>query len=129
MSEKTVAIVIPAYNEELTICQVMREFHQVMPEAQIVVVNNNSSDRTDELARQTLAEGIPGRVIVERRQGKAAAVRRAFYDVEADVYVMVDADCTYPAKDLPDLLRPVLDDEADIVVGNRHAGGGLLQGE
>lgn len=73
MSEKTVAIVIPAYNEELTICQVMREFHQVMPEAQIVVVNNNSSDRTDELARQTLAEGIPGRVIVERRQGCCAS--------------------------------------------------------
>lgn len=75
------------------------------------------------MARETLAEGMPGCVIVERRQGKAAAVRRAFYDIEADVYVMVDADCTYPAQDLPALLQPVLNDEADIVVGNRHAGG------
>lgn len=122
-SETSIAIIIPAYNEELTICQVMREFHEVLPEAYIVVVNNNSTDRTDELARQTLAEGMPGRVIVERRKGKAAAVRRAFTDVEADVYVMVDADCTYPASDLPALLKPVLEDEADIVVGNRHADG------
>lgn len=124
MSEKSIAVVIPAYNEELTICQVMKEFYAVVPNAEIVVVNNNSTDRTDELARQTLAEtGMNGRVIVERRKGKAAAVRRAFADVEADVYVMVDADCTYPATDLPALLRPVLEDEADIVVGNRHAGG------
>lgn len=123
MSEKSIAIIIPAYNEELTICRVMKEFHEEMPRAQIVVVNNNSTDKTDELARQTLATGMPGRVIVERRKGKASAVRRAFTDVEADVYVMVDADCTYPAADLPALLQPVLDDEADIVVGNRHAGG------
>ncbi len=123
MPEKSVAIIIPAYNEELTICQVMRDFHVVMPQAQIIVVNNNSSDKTDELARRTLQEGMAGRVIVERRQGKAAAVRRAFAEVEADVYVMVDADCTYPAADLPALLKPVLDDEADIVVGNRHADG------
>ena len=124
MSEKSIAVVIPAYNEELTICQVMREFYAIVPDAEIVVVNNNSTDRTDVLARQTLAEnGIRGRVIVERRKGKAAAVRRAFADVEADVYVMVDADCTYPATDLPALLKPVLEDEADIVVGNRHAGG------
>ena len=123
MPEKSVAIIIPAYNEELTICQVMHDFHAVMPQAQIVVVNNNSSDKTDELARRTLQEGMPGSVIVERRQGKAAAVRRAFAEVEADVYVMVDADCTYPAADLPSLLKPVMDDEADIVVGNRHADG------
>ena len=102
----------------------MKEFYAVVPNAEIVVVNNNSTDRTDELARQTLAEtGMNGRVIVERRKGKAAAVRRAFADVDADVYVMVDADCTYPAADLPALLKPVLEDEADIVVGNRHAGG------
>ena len=124
MSEKSIAIIIPAYNEELTICQVMKEFYAVVPTAEIVVVNNNSADKTDALARQTLAEmGMKGRVIVERRKGKAAAVRRAFADVEADVYVMVDADCTYPATDLPALLRPVLEDDADIVVGNRHAGG------
>ena len=124
MLEKSVAIIIPAYNEELTICQVMREFHAVMPQAAIIVVNNNSSDRTEEFARQTyLSEGMRGGVIVEHRQGKAAAVRRAFSDVEADVYVMVDADCTYPASDLPMLLEPVLNDEADVVVGNRHADG------
>lgn len=124
MSEKSIAIVIPAYNEELTICQVMKEFYAVVPHAELVVVNNNSTDKTDALARRTMVEsGMHGRVIVERRKGKAAAVRRAFADVEADVYVMVDADCTYPAADLPALLKPVLEDEADIVVGNRHAGG------
>lgn len=124
MSKKSIAIVIPAYNEELTICQVMKEFYAAVPDAEIIVVNNNSTDGTDELARLTLTEtGMRGRVIVERRKGKAAAVRRAFSDVEADVYVMVDADCTYPATDLPVLLKPVLEDEADIVVGNRHAGG------
>ena len=102
----------------------MREFYAAVPDAEIIVVNNNSTDGTDELARQTLTEtGMRGRVIVEYRRGKAAAVRRAFTDVEADVYVMVDADCTYPATDLPVLLKPVLEDEADIVVGNRHAGG------
>ena len=106
MSEKSIVIVIPAYNEELTICQVMREFYAVVPHAEIVVVNNNSTDKTEELALRTLTEtGMRGRVIVERRKGKAAAVRRAFADVEADVYVMVDADCTYPATDLPAFLK------------------------
>lgn len=118
MTEK-VAIIIPAYNEELTIRKVIDEFHAVMPQADIIVVNNCSTDNTEDLAR---ASGVAA-VINEQRKGKAEAVRRAFSEIEADIYVMVDADCTYSASDLPEMLKPVLEHGADMVVGNRHAGG------
>jgi glycosyltransferase involved in cell wall biosynthesis len=87
-------------------------------------VDNRSSDNTGDLARQTLAEcGAHGRVLFERRPGKGNAVRRAFHDVIADVYIMIDADMTYHPEDLPAMLAPVLSGEADLVVGDRLSTG------
>ncbi len=121
---KILAIILPAYNEELTIVDTMKDFFSVCPEAEIYVIDNASKDRTNELARaayQTL--GCKGRLLEEPRKGKAAAVRKAFMEIDADVYVMADADMTYPASDLRSLLAPVLDGRADIVCGNRHSSG------
>ena len=121
---KTVAIILPAYNEELTIVDTMKDFFDVCPEAEIYVVDNASKDRTNELARAAYQElGCKGRLLEEPRKGKAAAVRKAFMEIDADVYVMADADMTYPASDLPKLLAPVLCGRADIVCGNRHSSG------
>lgn len=121
---KSIAIILPAYNEELTIRDTLLDFRTHCPEAELVVVDNNSRDRTAEIARATLAElGGKGRLLSERRQGKALALRKAFHEVDADVYVVADADTTYPAADLAALLAPVLDGEADMVVGDRLARG------
>jgi len=125
---KSIAIIMPAYNEAVTISKVIREFHLAVPAASIYVVDNNSSDSTYELALQTLKEvGISGRVIREPRQGKGNAVRRAFLEVDADIYVMVAADLTYPALRLQDLIDPVANGDADMVVGDRHSLGGYKQ--
>ena len=125
---KSIAIILPAYNEALTISKVIQEFHSAMPDANIYVVDNNSSDATHQLALKTFKDmGILGRVIREPRQGKGNAVRRAFLEVDADVYVMVDADLTYPASRLKDLIDPVVQGEADMVVGDRHSLGGYRQ--
>lgn len=121
---KIIAIILPAYNEELTIVDTMKDFFSVCPDAEIYVVDNASKDRTNALARAAYQElGCKGRLLEEPRKGKAAAVRKAFMEIDADVYVMVDADMTYPASDLPKLLAPVLDGTADIVCGNRHSSG------
>jgi glycosyltransferase involved in cell wall biosynthesis len=121
---KSIAIIIPAYNEELTIAATMKDFHGVCPEAELYVVNNASKDRTGELAEEAYRElGCKGRLLYEPRKGKAVAVRKAFTEINADVYVMVDADLTYPASDLHRLLQPVLDGQAEVVCGNRHASG------
>ncbi len=120
----SIAVILPAYNEELTIRQTMQAFHQALPEARIVVVNNRSSDSTYELATRTLAElQCEGQVINEERPGKGNAMRRAFIDVDADIYVLADADMTYPAERARDLLQPILDNRADMVVGDRHSHG------
>lgn len=120
----SLALIIPAYNEALTIVEVIRRFHAALPQAEIVVVDNRSSDDTGDLARQTLAEcGARGRVLMEFRPGKGNAVRRAFHDVIADVYIMIDADMTYHPEDLPAMLAPVLAGEADLVVGDRLSTG------
>ncbi len=121
---KSIAIILPAYNEELTITDTMKDFFSVCPEAEIYVIDNASQDRTNELAQAAYQElGCKGRLLEEPRKGKAAAVRKAFMAIDADVYVMVDADMTYPASDLPMLLAPVVDGRADIVCGNRHNSG------
>jgi glycosyltransferase involved in cell wall biosynthesis len=101
-------------NEEMTIGKVVRELRQVLPEAEIVVIDNDSDDRTVEEASAAGA-----RILVERRRGKGYAVQTAFQGVDADAYLMVDGDDTYPAGRAPDLLAPILHDEADMVVGSR----------
>ncbi|CAN5642629.1 glycosyltransferase family 2 protein [soil metagenome] len=118
------AVILPAYNEELTIEAVIRDFHAALPEAAIYVVDNNSSDRTGDIARHTLASaGCAGSVITELRQGKGNALRRAFMEVDAEIYVLSDADLTYPASRARDLIKPVAQGRADMVVGDRHSGG------
>jgi glycosyltransferase involved in cell wall biosynthesis len=121
---KSIAIILPAYNEELTIVDTMKDFFSACPEAEIYVIDNASKDRTNELARKAYADlGCKGRLLEERRKGKSAAVRKAFMEIDADIYVMADADMTYPASDLPALLAPVIEGRADIVCGNRHSSG------
>ncbi|MEO8390785.1 glycosyltransferase [Polaromonas sp.] len=123
-SKPSIAVILPAYNEELTIGQVIRDFHAALPDAVICVVDNNSSDRTSVVAAATFEDlGCAGRLIHEKRQGKGNALRRAFFDVDADIYLMADADQTYPASRAADMIAPVARGEADMVVGDRHSGG------
>lgn len=124
-----IAIILPAYNEARTIGPTLRDFHRVMPQALLCVVDNNSQDDTARTATET-CRALPGcrfLVLNEKRQGKAYAMRRAFSLIEADIYVMCDADSTYSATDLAALLAPVVADEADMVVGDRHALGHYLR--
>jgi len=121
---KTIAIILPAYNEELTVVDTMKDFFGVCPDAEIFVIDSASKDRTYELAREAYQQiGCKGHVLRESRGGKGAAIRKAFMDIEAEVYVMADADMTYPASELPKLLAPVLEGRADLVCGNRHSSG------
>ena len=110
----SIAVLVPCYNEELTIRDVVRSFREQLPHAKIYVFDNNSTDRTVEEAKAA------GAIIVsERRQGKGYVVQSMFGRVNADVYIMVDGDGTYPAAEIHKLLAPVLADEADMVVGSR----------
>src|SRR5690348_11496414 len=107
-----IAILIPCYNEELTIGKVVRDFRAEMPEADIYVFDNNSTDRTVEEARESGAH-----IAYERRQGKGFVVQSMFSRVEADVYVMVDGDATYSPSEVHKLIEPILRRDADMVVG------------
>jgi glycosyltransferase involved in cell wall biosynthesis len=109
-SSPRVAVLIPCYNEELTVGKVVRDFRNELPAADIYVFDNNSTDQTVEIARKAGA-----RVTFERRQGKGYVVQRMFEEVEADVYVMVDGDDTYAATDVHKLMVPILDGHADMV--------------
>jgi len=123
-SDVEIAVILPAYNEEQTLGETIRDFARYLPKAHFVIVDNNSTDATSEVARQTLNElDIRGVVVFEPRQGKGNAVRRAFMEADADIFVMSDADQTYPADQVEQLLAPVLNGEADMVVGDRHTGG------
>lgn len=120
----TIAVVLPAYNEEATLAATMIAFHQELPNAAIYVIDNNSKDATNAIAKSTLRDlGCTGAVLSEKRQGKGNALRRAFMEIDADVYVLSDADMTYPAGRVHDLMQPVLAGEADMTVGDRHSGG------
>lgn len=108
------AVILPCYNEARTIQKVVRDFQKELPEAQIFVIDNNSKDGSAEIATKAGAT-----VLRERKQGKGFVMRRAFSEIEADVYVMVDADDTYPASDVKKLVQPVMDGEVDMVIGTR----------
>lgn len=109
-----VAILIPCLNEELTVGEVVRSFRRELPDATIYVFDNRSTDRTAERAREA------GAIVVgEPRRGKGFVIHRMFRDVDAGVYVMVDGDGTYPARDVHALIAPILSGEADMVVGSR----------
>ncbi len=113
-----VAVLVPCYNEAVTIAKVVDDFRRVLPEAVVYVYDNNSSDGTAALAA---AHGAVVRF--ESRQGKGNVVRQMFRDIEADYYLMVDGDDTYPAEAAPDLLAPLAADEADMTVGDRLSNG------
>jgi glycosyltransferase involved in cell wall biosynthesis len=111
-----VAVLIPCYNEESTIAAVVRQFHAALPEAEICVFDNNSSDGTADAARRAGAS-----VYIERRRGKGYVVQAMFRKIQADVYLVVDGDGTYPASAAARLMEPVLRHEADMVIGSRLA--------
>lgn len=113
-----IAVLIPCYNEELTIGKVINDFREELPEAQIYVYDNNSKDKTSEIAKTNGAI-----VKKEYRQGKGNVVRSMFRDIDADIYIMIDGDDTYPAKFVHSLMAPILSGEADIVIGDRHTNG------
>ena len=110
-----IAVLLPCYNEEAAITQVIAGFRAALPGAEIYVYDNNSRDRTVELARKAGAK-----VRSERQQGKGHVVRRMFADVEADVYVMADGDLTYDPKAAPDMVDLLVRDQLDMVVGTRQ---------
>ena len=115
---KEIAVLIPCYNEELTIEKVIKDFRLELPNAKIYVYDNNSSDDTSKIAKENGAI-----VKKEYRQGKGNVVRSMFRDIDADIYIMIDGDDTYPANFVHSLMKPVIDEEADIVIGDRHSNG------
>jgi glycosyltransferase involved in cell wall biosynthesis len=114
LGSPNIAILIPCFNEELTVGSVIDQFRSELPDALIYVFDNNSTDNTVERAREKGA-----RLLRERRQGKGFVVQSMFREIDADIYVMVDGDGTYPASSVHCLLEPVLSNEADMVVGSR----------
>ena len=113
-----VAVLIPCYNEALTVGKVVDDFRAAMPKADVYVYDNNSTDNTAEIAREHGAH-----VRFEVRQGKGNTVRQMFRDIEADFYVMVDGDDTYPAESAADLVEPLARGLADMTVGDRLSNG------
>ena len=109
-----IAVLIPCYNESKTIEKVVLDFRRVLPDAAIYVYDNNSSDGTAEIADKAGAV-----VRRERMQGKGNVIRRMFREIDADCYIMADGDDTYPAENAPEMVRLVLEEQADMVVGDR----------
>ena len=109
-----IAVLIPCYNEGLTVEKTVSDFKNALPDAEVYVYNNNSKDNTKFLA-------IKAGAIVrdEYKQGKGAVVRSMFRDIDADVYILVDGDDTYPAEEVDNLIKPVLEGKADMVIGDR----------
>ncbi|SCZ81184.1 glycosyltransferase family 2 protein [Pseudobutyrivibrio xylanivorans] len=109
-----IAVLIPCYNEAITIGKVVRDFKAVLPEATIYVYDNNSSDGTDEIAREAGAV-----VRYEHQQGKGNVIRRMFSEIDAECYLMVDGDDTYPADAAREMVDKIFEDRADMIVGDR----------
>lgn len=114
LAEFEIAVIVPCFNEEAAIEKVVRDFRASLPTATIYVYDNNSTDRTAEVARAAGAE-----VRRETRRGKGNVVRRMFQDIDADIYVMVDGDDTYDASVAPKLVERLVDENLDMLVGRR----------
>ena len=114
MSFDKIAVLIPCYNEAKTIEKVVTDFKRVLPEATVYVYDNNSTDKTSELAEKAGAI-----VHHEYQQGKGNVIRRMFREIEADCYIMTDGDDTYPAENAKEMARLILEKNADMVVGDR----------
>ncbi|MCL6740346.1 glycosyltransferase family 2 protein [Sphingomonas sp. RB56-2] len=115
MDSLRIAVILPCYNEEAAIAETIAGFRAALPAAKIYVYDNNSRDRTAEIARQSGAT-----VCTERQQGKGHVVRRMFADVDADIYVMADGDLTYDPKAAPEMVRMLIEEQFDMVVGIRQ---------
>jgi glycosyltransferase involved in cell wall biosynthesis len=128
--KKKILVVIPAFNEELTIGKVITDFVKYLPEADICVVDNNSTDKTAEIILKTFDElrirDTRGLYLKEYKKGKAYAVKKAIYNTEADIYIMIDADSTYDVSIIQSLIMPVVTGEADMVVADRHSDGSYI---
>ena len=112
--KKTIAVLIPCYNESKTIEKVVKDYKKALPEADIYVYDNNSKDGTDEIAKKA------GAIIrYEYKQGKGNVIRSMFKDIEADCYLMIDGDDTYPAEHAREMCDYVLNGQADMVIGDR----------
>jgi glycosyltransferase involved in cell wall biosynthesis len=116
-SMNKIAVLVPCFNESVTIAKVVRDFRKAIPSADVYVFDNNSTDGTAEIARQEGAIVIP-----EYQQGKGFVVRSMFRTIEADCYLMIDGDDTYSAEDAKKLIEPVLDKKVDMVIGDRLSG-------
>jgi glycosyltransferase involved in cell wall biosynthesis len=114
LRDRRIAVLVPCYNEEVAIAKVVEDFRQALPGAIIHVFDNNSSDRTSEVARK--AGAVVGN---ETRQGKGNVVRRMFADIDADIYLLVDGDATYDAPSAPAMVGKLIEENLDMVVGTR----------
>ena len=114
MNNKKIAVLIPCYNESQTISKVIKDYKKVLPEADIYVYDNNSTDKTDEIAKKAGAI-----VRYEYRQGKGNVIRTMFREIDADCYLMIDGDDTYPAENAKEMCELVLNGRADMVIGDR----------
>ena len=112
--DKKIAVLIPCYNEALTVEKVVKDYKKALPNADIYVYDNNSTDGTDEIAKKAGAI-----VRYEYRQGKGNVIRSMFKDIDADCYLMIDGDDTYPAENAKEMCQYILDGKADMVIGDR----------
>jgi len=113
-NDKKIAVLIPCYNESKTIEKVVKDYKKALPEADIYVYDNNSSDNTDKIAKKAGAI-----VRYEHRQGKGNVIRTMFREIDADCYLMIDGDDTYPAENAKEMCKYVLEDKVDMVIGDR----------
>lgn len=114
LAHQRIAIIVPCYNEELTVGAIVQDFNRCLPQAEVYIFDNNSSDATVRLAREAgaIVRSVP-------LQGKGNVIRRMFADVDADIYIMVDGDNTYDASVAPQLAEKLVEDGLDMVVGTR----------
>ena len=109
-----IAVILPCYNEEVAITQVIKDFQKHLPDAEIYVIDNNCTDKTSEVARAAGAQ-----VIFEKNKGKGNAVRRAFAEIESDIYIMADGDGTYETQAAKKMVQQLIEQRLDMVVGIR----------